>query len=55
MAETVCIETTNAGRTAEHRFYSGFDLWGYDTDGNCDPDHGRAPLQRSLFRKADEP
>lgn len=53
--EIVRMERANAGRTAERRFYSGFDLWGYGTDGNYDPAHDRAPLQRSPFRAADEP
>lgn len=55
MDEIVRMERANTGRTAERRFYSGFDLWGYGTDGNYDPAHDRAPLPRSPFRKADEP
>ena len=55
MADTVRVETTNTGETAEHQFYDGFDIWGYDLDGNYHGGYDRAPLQRSPFRPADEP
>lgn len=55
MDELVRMDPTNTGEMAEHRFYDGFDLWGYDINGNYDPSQDRAPMQRSPFRPADEP
>lgn len=55
VAEIVRMERTNTGQMQEHRFYDGFDVWGYGLDGDYDGSHERAPFQRSPFRPADEP
>lgn len=54
VSDIVRTERTNTGEMCEHRFYDGFDIWGYDTDGKYDGRRDRAPFQRSPFRPADE-
>lgn len=52
---TARMERDNTGQMAEHRFHDGYDVWGYDEEGNYSAAHDKAPLQRSPFRPPDEP
>lgn len=44
------LEYTLSGELQEHVFGpEGYDVWGYDADGNYNPTWDRAPFQRSPF------
>lgn len=38
------MDRTSDGHVEEHRFYDGYDLWSYDTAGNYNSAHDRAPF-----------
>ncbi|WP_165618482.1 hypothetical protein [Mycobacteroides chelonae] len=48
------MDRTSNGHVEEHKFYDGYDLWGYDMAGIYNSAYDRAPFQRSPFRPADE-
>lgn len=47
-------ETALDGTTQDHRFYDGYDLWGYDENGVYCASRDHAPFRKSPFPTADE-